>query len=352
MANEHLKKTIIEVINNQLRANNPPFVKEIYQELQAEGYDKKEAKEMIASVLLGQMYDMMTESLYFDEVRYERELREMLQKVVDMEYYEDDEDNVILQAKHKVYDADGEGKPSEAVDYFMEVWEDIKKYIVEEFYETDKKGNTVKPDLFNVDEKTKFKYEFFNWFQDMEMIFTNSRRYEERLKVSQDMIELFSWESERPDDWRVAIGESLNDLKRYAECDSLFEEWLTEEPKNTEAIKGYLHCAMRRNNKEKVDYVLDTYIDTLKFDDENDYLLETAIWACEEFDEEERRENYVKIQKELDDEKYEKYEAWDNAFLEEEDLFQIPIVKEKKIYPNEPCPCGSGKKYKKCCGMK
>ena len=24
----------------------------------------------------------------------------------------------------------------------------------------------------------------------------------------------------------------------------------------------------------------------------------------------------------------------------------------KKIGPNEPCPCGSGKKYKKCCGMK
>lgn len=23
---------------------------------------------------------------------------------------------------------------------------------------------------------------------------------------------------------------------------------------------------------------------------------------------------------------------------------------EKKIYPNDPCPCGSGKKYKKCCG--
>ena len=21
-----------------------------------------------------------------------------------------------------------------------------------------------------------------------------------------------------------------------------------------------------------------------------------------------------------------------------------------KIYPNDPCPCGSGKKYKKCCG--
>ena len=26
--------------------------------------------------------------------------------------------------------------------------------------------------------------------------------------------------------------------------------------------------------------------------------------------------------------------------------------KDKKIYPNDPCPCGSGKKYKNCCGRK
>ena len=30
-----------------------------------------------------------------------------------------------------------------------------------------------------------------------------------------------------------------------------------------------------------------------------------------------------------------------------------PVQKaEKKIYPNDPCPCGSGKKYKQCCGRK
>ncbi|MDI3519639.1 MAG: preprotein translocase subunit SecA [Caldanaerobacter sp.] len=27
-----------------------------------------------------------------------------------------------------------------------------------------------------------------------------------------------------------------------------------------------------------------------------------------------------------------------------------PVVKEKKVGRNDPCPCGSGKKYKKCCG--
>jgi SWIM/SEC-C metal-binding protein len=27
------------------------------------------------------------------------------------------------------------------------------------------------------------------------------------------------------------------------------------------------------------------------------------------------------------------------------------VVAEKKVGRNDPCPCGSGKKYKKCCGQ-
>ncbi|MCD7738747.1 MAG: preprotein translocase subunit SecA [Lachnospiraceae bacterium] len=35
----------------------------------------------------------------------------------------------------------------------------------------------------------------------------------------------------------------------------------------------------------------------------------------------------------------------------DETAVRKPIKKEaKKIYPNDPCPCGSGKKYKQCCG--
>ena len=35
------------------------------------------------------------------------------------------------------------------------------------------------------------------------------------------------------------------------------------------------------------------------------------------------------------------------------DLLLNPLktrIVEKKVGRNEPCPCGSGKKYKKCCG--
>jgi preprotein translocase, SecA subunit len=35
---------------------------------------------------------------------------------------------------------------------------------------------------------------------------------------------------------------------------------------------------------------------------------------------------------------------------EDDSLKKKPVVKEKKIGRNDPCPCGSGKKYKNCCG--
>lgn len=48
---------------------------------------------------------------------------------------------------------------------------------------------------------------------------------------------------------------------------------------------------------------------------------------------------------------------WDNIFDEEkrkeigkQQKRDKTVVKGEKIGRNDPCPCGSGKKYKKCCG--
>ncbi|MDE6687484.1 MAG: SEC-C domain-containing protein, partial [Lachnospiraceae bacterium] len=51
-------------------------------------------------------------------------------------------------------------------------------------------------------------------------------------------------------------------------------------------------------------------------------------------------------------------EEWDEIFdvetkkkLYKEQKSSTTIHREEqKVYPNDPCPCGSGKKYKKCCG--
>ena len=50
-------------------------------------------------------------------------------------------------------------------------------------------------------------------------------------------------------------------------------------------------------------------------------------------------------------------EEWNKIFDEDtkkrlykEQKNSTTVVKDAKVYPNDPCPCGSGKKYKKCCG--
>lgn len=50
-------------------------------------------------------------------------------------------------------------------------------------------------------------------------------------------------------------------------------------------------------------------------------------------------------------------EEWADIFDEDkrkalykEQKKSTTVVNETKVYPNDPCPCGSGKKYKKCCG--
>lgn len=50
-------------------------------------------------------------------------------------------------------------------------------------------------------------------------------------------------------------------------------------------------------------------------------------------------------------------EEWNDIFDEDkrkalyrEQKESTTVHREPKIYPNDPCPCGSGKKYKKCCG--
>lgn len=58
---------------------------------------------------------------------------------------------------------------------------------------------------------------------------------------------------------------------------------------------------------------------------EADWLYELEQWGAI-FDEEKRKELY------------------------KEQKSSTTIRKEAKVYPNDPCPCGSGKKYKMCCG--
>lgn len=343
---------MIEVVNNQIKANDPPFTKKTFLQLQQQGCSKQEAREMIAAVVLEEIYDVLKEGKTFDEKKYELKLKELLEDNFIFDNVEqalaDDKDE-ILQAKHKVYDALYEHKPSEAVRQFMQVWDKIKEWITDEFYIIDAKGNTIKPEMIDVDDKTEFRYELYNWLQDMEMEYSNSRMFEERIHFCNDVIELFAWQEDSPDNYRTAIGEALNDMQRYMECDEWFEAWLKEESDNPHCINGYLYCLTYRDDIEKAKIITEKYItEDIPCTLENETIF---IRAQEIYEELKDHEMVLKYQAKID-QCQEEYDKSVDQYESEDDepfYFYEPIIKEKKIYPNDPCPCGSGKKYKKCC---
>lgn len=84
MANAYLKKHIKEIVDTQLKDNNPKCTKETFNRLKALGYTEEKAKEMIAAVLTEEIYDVMKNQGIYNQERYEKKLT-MLPKYLDKE---------------------------------------------------------------------------------------------------------------------------------------------------------------------------------------------------------------------------------------------------------------------------
>ncbi len=72
--NPRLKKYLLEVVENQLRDNNPPITRATLSRLTEAGYTREQAKEKIAAVVIGHIYDIMKEGKPFDGAAYEKDL--------------------------------------------------------------------------------------------------------------------------------------------------------------------------------------------------------------------------------------------------------------------------------------
>ena len=256
---------------------------------------------MIAAIVLEEMYDILKEGKEFDEKRYELKLKELIEDnfIFDNvgQALEDDKDE-IFQAKHKVYNALYERNHTEAVRQFMQIWNKIKQWIMDEFYITDTKGNLIKPEMIDIDDKTEFRYELFNWLQDMEIEFANTRMFQERIQFCSDVIELFAWQEDSADNFRTAIGEALNGMQNYRKCDDWFEEWLKEERDNSSCINIYLDCLIQRGDIEKAKTIAQKYItEDIPCTLENEMMF---IRAQELFEELGDHENAMKYQTKMD----------------------------------------------------
>ena len=65
-----LGKMMIQVVENQIRASDPPETKQTYERLLAEGQSPKEAKRLIACVVSTELRDILHNREVFDHKRF------------------------------------------------------------------------------------------------------------------------------------------------------------------------------------------------------------------------------------------------------------------------------------------
>ena len=68
--NPRLKRLVLEVVDSQIRDNNPPETKATLERLMKSGYSRKESREMIGAAIAMQIWEIMVQGVEFDETKY------------------------------------------------------------------------------------------------------------------------------------------------------------------------------------------------------------------------------------------------------------------------------------------
>lgn len=354
---------LINAVDTQIREHNPAFVEEIFHNLQLKGCNRKEARTVIASVLLEEMYYILRNGREYDEKRYEKALRKKVRTMMnpygipdiplDLEAEINDICGAVLEA---IENDDDE----EAAVQFLTVWPKIVSYVKDNLYR-DTKSGIEKPDLSYLQDMTEYRMTFDSLLLDMGMYLSNAGRYQEAIDYGMELLDLFQWEISEPDSVRDDIGQAYFAMGRTEEGDEWFHRWLEEEPDSGNCVNAYAFCYQMQGNLEKALGILEAHLPKEEMIDlkyENLYIRAADLY--EAVGNQEKAEHYSELLKKMQEEKRKVYssgwenENWDDEDWDEEAWYdrpvQKPVVKEKKIYPNDPCPCGSGRKYKKCCG--
>jgi len=77
MVNPKFRTKLLEIVENQLKENDPPCTGETLNRLMEMGKTEEESKLLIAGILVEEMYDIMKNKVPFNEGRYAEKLAKL-----------------------------------------------------------------------------------------------------------------------------------------------------------------------------------------------------------------------------------------------------------------------------------
>lgn len=186
-----------------------------------------------------------------------------------------------------------------------------------------------------------------NWANDTILALHNALLYEDEIRVNEQILQI-QWRGHDHlfhENAKRDIADAYADMGNVEKCLQLYEEYLQEDPLWGWAWIGYFR-QLQEHNEQRFEPTLEALYQKVKSG--VDFRDKEALYR-------EIGDEYSALgNKERADYFYglEDEECSRSRILYGGLIPRILEVKPKKTYPNDPCPCGSGKKYKKCCGRK
>lgn len=202
----------------------------------------------------------------------------------------------------------------------------------------------------------------FNWVQDLEAALWNaglndSQFFQDGIRYANEYLARFHAEDGLiTENMRRALASFHCRLGEAEKVDSLYQEWLSRAPQWGWGWIGWSDCYRfdcGDPDLAKAETLLQRGLSVSEVRDALDILERLRDLYGDQGREEEAAAIHERLEREisLDENPYRHHhhhDDEDDSFFPEHDV--EPIRTGPKIGRNQPCPCGSGKKYKKCCG--
>jgi tetratricopeptide (TPR) repeat protein len=235
------------------------------------------------------------------------------------------------------YDYLERGNSQKACDMWLEAWDDIKSIM-----------SSI--GIVNIDKlQQKYQWSEFlsNYVQDLEAELHNTglenkEYFRKRIKYCEEMLAVCGDEDDLIiENTRRAIADSHFELGNEEECDRLYSMWLGADPNWGWGYIGWSDCYHFGKNKteahlRKAEAIITKALEQKDLRDRLD-VIERAVEIYQALG---NNEKVAELKKEIPSLKRSTFVKHTTA----------GPIKTEKTGRNDPCPCGSGKKYKKCCG--
>lgn len=230
----------------------------------------------------------------------------------------------------------------EVCDTLLDAWEDIKALMQKDSLK----------DINQLQARYPWQEYISNWVQDLEQELHNAglenpSYWAKRLVFCEELLARLNADEQLIiENTRRALADSHFALGHISDCDRLYQAWLIEDPTWGWGYIGWSDCYAMGFGKTETDL------------DKAAEIIGQALAVPNILDRDEVIRRAIDIHAKTGDQasvaalraELNQLQPRNESLMKHGHLAQPVQAQAEHIGRNDPCPCGSGKKYKKCCG--